>query len=253
MEGAAETWIATGAAGLALACARASALVFTAAIWGEWAIGWRIRLLIAAALTALSAPWAHLDLSEGSVGLEQIVSELAVGAAIGLSASLIIAASRLAGDLAGMQAGLAPDQWLQGESSDPSTQGTVIGAIYGWIAIATYLAADGPLAALRALAESYRAFPPGTGGLNAESVLRLMSKLDVALGLGLKLSAPAVAALIMAGLAMGVVGRTAPWLSLLASTMPIRFLLGMLMILLGLGALIANLSAAWTRALPLGL
>ena len=251
MDEVAQTWIASGAAGMALACARASALAFTAAVWSEWAIGWRIRLLIAAALALLSAPWVRFDVQEGSIGIEQIVSELAVGAAIGLSSSLVIAAARLAGDLAGMQAGLAPDQWLQGESADPTAQGTAIGAIYGWIAISTYMAADGPLAMVQALAESYRVFPPSAGGLNPESALRLMSQLDVALVLGLKLSAPAVAALIMAGLAMGVVGRAAPLLSLLASTMPIRFLLGMVMILLSLSALMASLNDAWPRALRL--
>ncbi|MBV8230544.1 MAG: hypothetical protein JO329_11225, partial [Planctomycetaceae bacterium] len=50
--------------------------------------------------------------------------------------------------------------------------------------------------------------------------------------------------------ALGLLGRVAPSLQLVALSLPIRSALGMLLVLLGMITLAATLSAAWSVSLP---
>src|SRR5205823_4880255 len=79
-------------------------------------------------------------------------------AALGLSAALVVAGARQAGELVGAQAGFAPAALFDPEAGDEMT---ALGHLYGLVALGVFLALDGPLALVRALVESYRVIPPG--------------------------------------------------------------------------------------------
>ena len=46
-------------------------------------------------------------------------------------------------------------------STETGGELTVLGSLYGWIALAVFLTLDGPLILVRALVESYQAVPAG--------------------------------------------------------------------------------------------
>jgi flagellar biosynthesis protein FliR len=98
---------------------------------------------------------------------------------------------------------------------------------------------------VRSLAESYHAVPAGGAGLSAEFALQAFARVGEALALALRASAPPALALAAAGVALGLLGRAAPSLQLVALSMPVRSALGMLLVGLGLAALVATLAAAW--------
>ena len=84
--------------------------------------------------------------------------ELLVGGLLGLSAGLIVAGARQAGDLVAAQAGLSTAALFDPETGDELT---ALGHLYGLIAVAVFLAMDGPLVLIASLMESYRTVPAG--------------------------------------------------------------------------------------------
>ena len=163
---------------------------------------------------------------------------------LGLSASLVLAGARQAGELVGVQAGLSPASLLDPEAGEELNP---IAHLYGWMALGAFLALDGPLALVGSLIESYRAIPVGGLALSAETVDLAFSRVGWALGLALRAAAPAGIALIAAGVALGMLGRAAPSLSLLSYSLPIRVGVGLSLVLLGLAALAGLFASAWTE------
>ena len=235
-----------------LVLARCLGLAWTAPALASPAMGVRLRLGFAVVLTTLLMPvgaaelppvWSPFALLAG-VGVE-----LAVGAGLGWSASLVIAGARQAGEVVGIQSGLSPAALLDPEAA---AEMTAFGHLYGLIALAVFLRMDGPLELTRSLAESFRVLPAGGTVISAEVANQLCARIGWSLALALRAAAPAGVALAVAGLALGLLGRAAASLSPLTLALPIRLALGLTLVLVGLGALVATLGTAWRSTFPWG-
>lgn len=240
-------WIVTHAGVLALAFARASGLAWTAPGLATPGLGVRFRLLLGGLLGLTLAPALPGGMTAQSpVGWPAVgaacLGEVLVGAALGWSAGLVVAGARQAGELVGAQAGFAPAALFDPEAGDEMT---ALGHLYGLVALGIFLALDGPLALVGALVDSYHVLPAGGGGLTEETAALAFGRVGQALALSLRAAAPAALALALAGLALGLLGRAAPSLQLLALAMPVRAALGLLLVLLGLAALAATVAEAW--------
>jgi flagellar biosynthesis protein FliR len=159
-----------------------------------------------------------------------------------MMAGLIVAGALAAGDLVSAQAGLSTTTLFDPESGEELTP---LGRLYGWVALVTFLALGGPLALVRALADSYEAIPAGRFPLSRETVTHALGQVGRALQLALRAAAPPATALIMAGIAMAWLSRTAPTLPFLALALPVRVVLGTVLVLLGLAALAMTFAGAW--------
>jgi len=243
------TALATLAAPWLLVFARASGLAWTAPGWSTSGLGWRVRLGLAMLVTLAVAPCADLG-SWRSLDLASVArlapAELGVGAMLGFSASLVLAGARQAGDLVGTQAGLSPAALLDPDAGEDLN---ALGHLYGWVALGAFLALDGPVALVGALAESYRAIPPGGLQLSQETIDLAFGRMGWALALALRAAAPAGVALIAAGVALGMLGKAAPSLSLLSYALPIRVGVGLVLVLLGMMAVAGVFAAAWVEFL----
>ena len=166
---------------------------------------------------------------------------------MGLTAGLIVAGARSAGELVSAQAGLSTSTLFDPESGEELT---AMGRLYGWIATAAFLAMDGPLALVRSLAESYTVIPAGRLVLSQDSAKLVFGQVGHALELAIRAAAPPAIALVMAGIVLGWLSRTAPSLPFLALSLPIRAGIGIVLVLLGLAVLGATLSTAWNDLLP---
>jgi flagellar biosynthesis protein FliR len=247
------TWLLGHAGIAALVLARVLGLAWTAPALATPGLGARFRLLLAALLGAVVLPLVgpSLTLAAGApagwgwaaLGRACVVEGL-VGAALGWSAALIVAGARQAGELVGLQAGLSPAALVD---PDAAEELTALGHLYSLVALAVFLALDGPLALTSALVESYRVLPAGGVVLSAETAQVAFGRVAAALELALRAAAPTALALVLAGMALGLLGRAAPSLPLMALSLPVRFALGLALVVLGLAALAATLAAAWSN------
>ena len=243
-------WVLANAGTIALASARAAGLAWTAPVLATPGLGVRFRLLLAALIGITLAPVVASGASAGSslpmVG-GALIGEVFIGAALGWSASLVIAGARQAGELVGAQAGFSAAALFDPEASEEMT---ALGHLYGYLALGVFLALDGPLALVRALVESYRVVPAGGAwmtGMTADGFMTLaFSRVGEALALCLRAAAPVAVALALAGAALGLLGRAAPSLQLVALSVPVRAALGLILVFLGMVVLVASLSSAWS-------
>ncbi|MDB5351249.1 MAG: flagellar biosynthesis pathway, component FliR [Planctomycetota bacterium] len=229
----------------ALVLARVLGMAATAPGWGTPGLGWRIRLGLAAMVTLAVAPAVNLGLTRPLNGwhVAQLVPiELAVGAMLGQAMSLLLAGARQAGELVGMQSGLSAASLFDPEAGDDLNP---IGHVYGLVAMGAFLAMDGPLALVGSLVESYRAIPVDGLGLSPETVDLMFARVGWALSLAVRAAAPAALALVLAGVALGLLGRAAPSLQLMSLALPIRVAVGLVLVLLGLASLAGVFASAW--------
>ena len=112
-----------------------------------------------------------------------------------------------------------------------------------------YLAIDGHLVLLAALANSFQTLPIGGGGVGRdflESVIVWGGRVFEA---GLLIALPAVVALVIVNLALGVVTRAAPQLNLWGVGFPLTLLTGFLVLYAGFDGILAGISSLLHGAL----
>ncbi len=241
-----------------IAC-RALGVALFAPGWGLPGLGARIRLLLAGMIAVALYPSASrlgapLPIEANGPRLAMAaVGELLIGGFLGLSGSLIVAGMRQAGELVGLQAGLSPASLLDlepGAAMDEAA--TPFGHLFGLVALGTYLAADGPVRLIDALAQSYVTMPmcgDWTGAaLNLDQILDLFRQLGAALGLAVQAAAPAGLALVLAGFAMAWLARGATIRTLSGMAWPLRWGLGVALVFLFLPGLAMVATAAWNGA-----
>ncbi|MGE3706852.1 MAG: flagellar biosynthetic protein FliR, partial [Vicinamibacterales bacterium] len=178
-----------------------------------------------------------------------VMRELAIGLAIGLAMRALIAGAEMAGHLTATQIG-----FTYGAVVDPQSgvRNNLLAVLYGNLALVTFLAIDGHHALIRALASSYEALPIGVSGVNASLVQAVTEMLGMVFVLGVRFAMPVIIVLLVVELAMGLISRTAPLLNLLVVAMPIRLVIGLLVVLTVLPATPGVVRRFSTVALELG-
>jgi flagellar biosynthesis protein FliR len=238
-------WVIGHAGVWALVVARVLGLCLTAPALAVPELDWRLRLVLALLLASLLIPVLEpsisppLDLSAAGWGL---LVEVLMGGILGWTAALIIAGARLGGELVAAQAGLSTALLFDPETGEETN---VLGRLYGWIALAVFLALDGPLILICALIESYKAVPAGGLLISEETAELAFGQVGRALELSLRAAAPAALALTLAGIVLGWLSRAAPSLPFVALALPIRSVFGVVLVMISLATLIATLASAW--------
>ena len=155
------SWVTSHAAVWALVLARVVGVCMTAPAIVVPGMEWRFRLALALMLGALIAPAVEPRIVPVALGAKlawMAATEVIVGGLLGWSAALIVAAARQAGELVSAQAGLSAAALFDPATGDELTP---LGHLYGLIALAVFLALDGPLMLVGAMIESYQAVPAG--------------------------------------------------------------------------------------------
>jgi flagellar biosynthesis protein FliR len=241
-----SSWISLHAPASILVLARVGGICMTAPVSAAPGVDRRLWIVLALGLGLVLLPVLEPMVGVPPAGWTvawKAVLELLVGGLLGFSAGLIVAGARQAGDLVASQAGMSASAFF-----DPETGAelTPLGRLYGLLALGVFLTLNGPLVLVGALVESYRTIPAGGLVLDESTVTRAFAQLGGALSLTLRAAAPPAIALALAGIVLGWIGRLAPALPLLTLSLPVRAMLGIVLVFLGLATLVATLSQAWT-------
>jgi flagellar biosynthesis protein FliR len=231
----------------ALVSSRVLGLCLTAPALAIPGVDWRFRLVLVVLLGAVLTPVVAVQFVPPADWLSAAwatPAEVLTGGFLGLSAALIVAGARLAGDLMAGQAGLATAALLDPETGEETTP---LGRFYGLIALVVFLLLDGPLVLIRALVESYAEIPMGRFLISYETATLALGQVGHALELGLRAAAPAALALVLATIVLGWLGRAASASPLVALALPIRAIIGIMLVLLSLTTLVVLLANTWAK------
>jgi flagellar biosynthetic protein FliR len=156
-----------------------------------------------------------------------------------MSLRALLAGAELGGQLTGSQLMLS-----YGSTIDPQggVRNTMLGGLYGNLALLTFFAIDGHHALLRGVTSSYQALPIGVGSIDPSLARSVMQLLGVVFMFGLRLAAPVIVVMLVVELATALIARAAPAVNLMAVATPIRLIVGLLCVAAVVG-LVPGLSA----------
>ena len=220
---------------------RMLALVSTAPVLGESTVPRQVKVGFAALFAILLSPTLGPMpdvpvVSAGGVWI--IIQQVLIGAAMGFTMKLVFTAVLAAGEYIGLQMGLSFASFF-----DPMNGGAtmVVARFLNMLAMLIFIAVDGHLMMIAALAESFQALPISDAPLNANGWLVIATGGAQIFASGLMLALPLVTALLTLNLAMGILNRASPQFSIFAVGFPLTLLagIGMLQLLMPhLGAML---------------
>jgi flagellar biosynthetic protein FliR len=204
----------------------ASSPVFS---WQAIPVKVKVSLTILATIffsSITSCPVSSETISLTGVGL-MIANEAVYGLGLGFVATLLFATVKLSARIIEREMGLSMAQVLDPLSGD---NGQPIGVLMEMIFILLFLSANGHHLLLMTISRSYEAFPVGS----IPGIERLTEGIITAGGtmllLGLKMSAPILAAFLLMMVVLAILARIAPETNVLFLSLPIRVGLGLLMV-----------------------
>ncbi|HVV49457.1 MAG TPA: flagellar biosynthetic protein FliR, partial [Polyangia bacterium] len=176
--------------------------------------------------------------------------EVLVGLCLGFVAAAAFRAAEIAGRLGDTLRGANVAEILVPTAEERSSP---LGVLYLLAATLVFLQIGGVARLADALCESYRVLPIG-GGLDVGAAHRAAALVTIAsarlIAAGVALAAPVIVALWLTDLALGLVARAAPQVPVYFVGLPLKGLLAIGLVLVGLGSLEAALAgdlAAWLR------
>jgi len=168
-----------------------------------------------------------------------LINEVLIGFLIGFVCNLIFAAVQAAGDIMDLQMGLSVAQYLAPETGAVAT---LVGRLFFYTALMTFLIVDGHHLILSTLAQSFRALP--IAGMAHLSNGRLMAQLiDLIIKfwtIAIQLAAPAVLLIFLSDFAFGLVSRAAPQVNVFMLGFQVKPALGLYAILMSLPLLVRH-------------
>jgi flagellar biosynthesis protein FliR len=211
---------------------RLAGMMLFAPLFGSTRIPRRVKVLLVVILALGITPGvAPVDLPTDAWGLALgIGSELIFGLALGMVLSFVFIAAQWAGEMIGQQMGLNLS-----EVFDPQfgQQGSLIGDMYFMLTLVVFLLIDGHHAMLRGVFGSFEALPLMAVGMSAGLLEVLIGLFQGATGLALQLAAPVLVTMLIVDLSLGFISKTMPQINVLTAGLPLRAIVGMVLLILG--------------------
>jgi flagellar biosynthetic protein FliR len=209
---------------MTLVLLRISGLMVFAPVFSSAAIPMRVKAVFVLAISFLVAPVvagfprAHVEL-----GMMPVLGELSVGMVFGLTLSFLFEALSFTGQVLGFQFSFALVNLL-----DPNSQvdTPLLGQMFGLLGTLTVLATGLDRVVLAALLRTFVAAPVGTVSFSPGEALALLPMAGGIFSAALQLSAPVLAATLLAEVAVALAGKLAPQLPVMAIDVPAKTLVG---------------------------
>src|SRR5580693_9548387 len=228
---------------------RVGGFVLAAPVASETTIPSFIKIIMSVSLAFLMSPLVKIPVALSifsGAGLFAAVQELLIGVAIGMVVQLAFEALTFAGQSVSLTMGLGFATLVDPQHGANTT---VLGQMFMIFGVLTYLAVDGHLMLLGALAQSFQTLPIGVFHVDGNFLATVASWGAHVFESGLLIALPAVIALLIVNLALGVVTRAAPQLNLFGIGFTITLMSGFFVLLAGLDGIMSSITSLIDSAL----
>jgi flagellar biosynthetic protein FliR len=229
------------AATFMLVFARIGTMVMLLPGLGELSVPVRVRLTVALVLTAVLLPLHRnayvLDLKSFGPVVIMLAQEIMIGAVLGLTARLTIAALQIAGSVIAQQLGLG---FVTAVDPTQGQQNVIVGNFLTVLGVTLIFATDLHHLVIAALNDSYTLFQPGDIPLIGDVAALTTRTVAAAFRIGIQLSAPFLVFGLLFNLGLGILSRLMPQMQVFFVGIPLSILLGFLILLLVIGAMMAT-------------
>jgi flagellar biosynthetic protein FliR len=229
------------AAAFLLMFARTGTMVMLLPGFGEMTVPMRVRLTVALLFTAIMLPLHRsayqIDLSALGPVLVMLGKEFLIGAVLGISARLTIAALQVAGAVIAHQLGLG---FVTAVDPTQGQQGALVGNFLTLLGITLIFATDMHHLVIAALNDSYTLFHPGELPALGDAAQLATRTVTAAFRIGVQLSAPFLVFGLLFNLGLGVLSRLMPQMQVFFVGLPLSILIGFLILLFVVGAMMGS-------------
>lgn len=222
---------------LLLVFARVSSAIGLLPGIGEAYVAPRIRLMVAAGITFLVTPLLAHSLPAAPANIAGILlllfGEIFTGLFIGLVANVLFAALQTGGAIIAMQTNLSSAMVFNPGASSPQT---LPASFYGTFAVVMLFSTGTYALLLRAIVDSYNAFPPGVlppFDDMSQAMVRTVSRSFV---ISIELAAPYLILATLFYALLGLISRIMPQLQVFYVGIPVQIIGGLIMLLLTMPA-----------------
>ncbi len=211
-----------------LVSARVSGLFLAAPLWSMAGLPRSLRgaaaVLLSVILIPVVGPLEPLpdDWLATSV---VIAGETLLGLAIGLTGACLMHGVVVAGEVMSLQMGLSLGQAL-GSLPEGATVG--VGQLLGYFALTLYLTFGGHLTLYQGLAASYAVVPAGSAAFGLAGGRQLVDFAGTVFRGGIQAAAPIIVALLLANLALAILGKAVPQLNVMMMSFPVTIAIGLM-------------------------
>lgn len=199
----------------------------TAPILSERAVPRRVKVGLGIVITVIIAPTLpatqYSIFSAASFWL--MLQQILIGAALGLTMQFAFAAIRTAGEIIGLQMGLSFATFF-----DPGSRLNmpVLARFLDLLALLLFLVFNGHLWLISLLVDTFHTLPIGMLTLNSQAWMTLTQAAGLIFINGLMLALPLITLLLTLNIALGMLNRMSPQLSVFVIGFPVTLSVGML-------------------------
>ncbi|WP_447045168.1 flagellar biosynthetic protein FliR [Vreelandella sp. H-I2] len=210
---------------------RITAFMAASPLWGHSSVPNQAKVGLAALISIVIAPIlpAMPDIAVMSwAGVGIMIEQILIGLAMGLVMHIIFAVVQAAGDFIGLQMGLAFASFFDTASG---TNIMVLSRILYMITLLMFLAMNGHLMVLETLIMSFQTLPIGIGTFNPDAFILLARYAGTIFASGMLLALPLVGSLLTINLALGILNRSAPQLTVFNIGFPTSLIVGLILMM----------------------
>lgn len=205
-------------------------LLMVTPVFGHRAVPARVKVGLGVFIALIVSPALPPmpDVGLGTwYGLLVLVQQFLIGVAIGFVMRVVFTAVEAAGEIVGLQMGLGFAAFFDPQSAG---QTMVLARFFNILAVLVFLAVNGHLLVLGILVESFQTLPIAAQPVSAAGFRNVAAFGSTIFVVGLQLSLPLIAILLMTNLALGILTRSAPQLNIFAIGFPITLGVGLIML-----------------------
>ncbi|CAI2415416.1 flagellar biosynthetic protein FliR [Serratia proteamaculans] len=208
---------------------RILALISTAPVFSEKQISKKVKIGLGALIVILVAPGLPISSVPifSAAGLWLAAQQILIGVALGLTMQFAFAAIRLAGEVIGMQMGLSFATFFD-PSGGPNTP--VLARLLNLLAMLLFLSFNGHLWLISLLVDSFHTLPIQAEPLNGNGFLALTQAGSLIFINGMMLALPLICLLLTLNMALGLLNRMTPQLSVFVIGFPVTMTIGIMTI-----------------------
>ncbi|PKH24742.1 flagellar biosynthetic protein FliR [Enterobacterales bacterium CwR94] len=217
------SWLASGFWPLV----RVLALISAAPILSERAVSRKVKIGLALMITWLLLPGLPVTPVTlfSPAGFWMLIQQILIGVALGFTMQLAFAAVRMAGELIGLQMGLSFATFF-----DPGSRLNmpVLARFLDMLAMLLFLSFNGHLWLISLLADSFHTLPIGGEPINSNAFMALTRAAGLIFINGMMLALPLITLLLTLNMALGLLNRITPQLSIFVIGFPLTLSIGIL-------------------------
>ncbi|CAI0708406.1 Flagellar biosynthetic protein fliR [Serratia quinivorans] len=208
---------------------RILALISTAPVFSEKQISKKVKIGLGGLIVILIAPGLPVSTVPifSAAGLWLAAQQILIGVALGLTMQFAFAAIRLAGEVIGMQMGLSFATFFD-PSGGPNTP--VLARLLNLLAMLLFLSFNGHLWLISLLVDSFHTLPIQAEPLNGNGFLALTQAGSLIFINGMMLALPLICLLLTLNMALGLLNRMTPQLSVFVIGFPVTMTIGIMTI-----------------------